>query len=62
MKAWKDAKTMQEQSGFSLREEDCERSKSIATSSIAEASSFSSLRLSEMLGVMVDGVCCSPST
>ena len=26
MKAWKDAKTMQEQSGFALREEDCERS------------------------------------
>ena len=25
-KAWKDAKMMQEQSGFGLREEDCERS------------------------------------
>ena len=25
-KAWKDAKTIQEQSGFGLREEDCERS------------------------------------
>ena len=25
-KAWKDAKKMQEQSGFGLREEDCERS------------------------------------
>ena len=39
--AWKDAKTMQEQSGFSLREEDCERSKSIArvAYSTAEASS-----------------------
>ena len=26
MKAWKVAKAMQEQSGFGLREEDCERS------------------------------------
>ena len=24
-RAWKDAKTMQEQSGFGIREEDCER-------------------------------------